>query len=182
MAWHQSSAAMMTQVFFFLLVFLLSVYLLLTKKASKRLPPGSLGLPIIGQSLSFLSAMRKNTSEEWLQDRIRKYGPISKMSILGAPTLFIHGQAANKFVFSCDGNTLDSKQPSSISRVCGERNILELSGHDHKRVRGALLSFLKPEVLKQYVSKMDEEIRKNFDMHWHGKKTVLVSEFYLKKS
>ena len=96
MAWHQSSAAMMTQVFFFLLVFLLSVYLLLTKKASKRLPPGSLGLPIIGQSLSFLSAMRKNTAEEWLQDRIRKYGPVSKMSILGAPTLFIHGQAANK--------------------------------------------------------------------------------------
>ncbi|KAL3596205.1 hypothetical protein D5086_007842 [Populus alba] len=124
---------MMTQVFFFLLVFLLSVYLLLTKKASKRLPPGSLGLPIIGQSLSFLSAMRKNTAEEWLQDRIRKYGPISKMSILGAPTLFIHGQAANKFVFSCDGNTLGSQQPSSISRVCGGRNILELSGHDHKR-------------------------------------------------
>ncbi|PNT39107.1 hypothetical protein POPTR_004G017700v4 [Populus trichocarpa] len=165
---------MMTQVFLFLLVFLLSVYLLLTKNASKRLPPGSLGLPIIGQSLSFLSAMRKNTAEEWLQDRIRKYGPISKMSILGAPTLFIHGQAANKFVFSCDSNTLDSQQPSSISRVCGERNILELSGHDHKRVRGALLSFLKPEVLKQYVSKMDEEIRKHFEMHWHGKKTVLA--------
>ncbi|CAK7351137.1 unnamed protein product [Dovyalis caffra] len=96
------------------------------------------------------------------------------MSILGTPTVFLHGQAANKFVFTCDSNILATQQPSSIRRVCGEKNILELSGHEHKRVRGALLSFLKPEVLREYVSKMDEEIRKHFEMHWRGKNKVLA--------
>ncbi|KAL7242778.1 hypothetical protein ACSBR1_015213 [Camellia fascicularis] len=44
-----------------------------------------------------------------------------------------------------------------MRRVCGVNNILVLSGEDHKRKRGALLSFLKPEALKEYVGKMDED-------------------------
>jgi cytochrome P450 family 26 subfamily A len=163
-----------------MLLFLLPLYLLLIacRKSSKKLPPGSLGFPIIGQTFSFLSAMRKNRAEEWLQDKKRKYGPISKMSLLGAPTVFVCGQAANKFIYTCDDSILANQQLSSIRRLCGERNILELSGHEHKRVRGALVSILKPEVLKQYVGKMDEEVRKHFKIHWHGKKKVLVGQFY----
>jgi len=110
-----------------------------------------LGLPIIGQSLSFLSAMRKKHSRRMASGRVRKYGPISKMSLLGTPTVFLHGPAANKFFYTRDSNILAKQQPSSVRRVCGEKNILELSGHEHERVRGALLSFLKPEVLQQYI-------------------------------
>ncbi|CAN6560718.1 unnamed protein product [Malus baccata var. baccata] len=44
--------------------------------------------------------MRANTAETWLQQRIAKYGPVSKMSLFGRPTVFIHSQAANKFLFT----------------------------------------------------------------------------------
>ena len=47
--------------------FLLPLYFLLTRRISKRLPPGSLGLPILRQTLCFSNAMRKNTAEKWLQ-------------------------------------------------------------------------------------------------------------------
>ncbi|XP_050214238.1 cytochrome P450 716B1-like [Mercurialis annua] len=161
-------------IYFFSIILLLPLYLLLSNKISKRVPPGSLGLPIIGQSMSLLRAMRDNTAEKWLQDRIRKYGPVSKMNVFGARTVFLHGQAANKFVYTCDGSILANQQPSSIRRLVGERNILELSGDDHKRIRGALVSFLKPEELKQYVGRMDQEIRKQFEMHWHGKQKISV--------
>ena len=86
--------------------------------------------------------MRKNTAEKWLQERIRKYGPISKMNIFGARTVFLHGQAANKFIYTCDGSILANQQPASVRRVVGVRNITELSGDEHKRIRGALVSFL----------------------------------------
>ncbi|GMP69887.1 hypothetical protein CsSME_00028973 [Camellia sinensis var. sinensis] len=49
-------------------------------------------------------------------------------------------------------------------RVCGEKNVLELT----------LVSFLKPETLKQYVGKIDEEVRKHMERHWHGKNEVKV--------
>ncbi|CAM8940223.1 unnamed protein product [Rhodiola kirilowii] len=146
----------------------------LKKKGDRRLPPGSLGLPIIGQSLSLLRAMRSNTEERWLKERAERYGPVSKLSLFGCPTVFLSGQEANKFIYTCDGSVLGSQQPASLRRITGERNLLELSGGDHKRLRGALMSFLKPEVLKQYVGKMDQEIQSHMDLHWHGKDKVQV--------
>ncbi|KAK9269224.1 hypothetical protein L1049_000994 [Liquidambar formosana] len=156
-------------------LFLIPIFLLLAKRrSSKRLPPGSLGIPIIGQSFDLLQAFQANTAEKWLEERIRKYGPISKLSLFGKPTVFIHGPAANKFVFTSDISTIADQQMKSVQMILGDRNLLELSGKDHKRVRGALLSFLKLESLKQYVGKIDEEMRKHLEMHWQGKEKVVV--------
>ena len=94
------------------------------------------------------------------------------MSLFGKPTIFIHGQDANKFVFNNGGTSFTSQQPESTRMILGDRNILELSGEDHKRVRSALMLFLKPESLKRYVRKMDEEIRNHLKMHWHGKQKI----------
>ncbi|PWA98942.1 cytochrome P450 [Artemisia annua] len=109
-----------------------------------------------------------------VQERIAKHGPIWKSGLFGYLTVVLHGPSANKFIYTCDGNMLSSTQPPSISRVLGTKNILELSGHDHKRVRAALVSCLKLELLKQYVAKVDEEIQHHLQTHWHGKHEVEV--------
>ena len=124
--------------------------------------------------------MRANTAEKWLEERIKKYGPISKLSLFGQPAVFIYGQAANKLVFASDGSTISNQQAKSNQMIMGDRNLLELSGEDHKRVRGAIVSFLKPESLKQYVGKMDAEVRKHLEMHWQGKQRVTVHITYQK--
>lgn len=158
-------------------LFIIPIFFIIIKtKASpkKQLPPGSLGLPIIGQSLTLLRAMRANTAEKWLEERVRKYGPVSKLSLFGKPTVFIHGQAANKLVFAGDSGAIANQQTTSVRVILGERNLLELSGDDHKRVRDALVSFLKPECLKQYVGQIDGEIKRHLEMHWQGKDQVKV--------
>ncbi|XP_065879755.1 cytochrome P450 716B1-like [Euphorbia lathyris] len=164
-------------IFFIFFVLILPLYFLLKTKSSKNVPPGSLGFPIIGQTLSFLQAMKTNTAESWLQERVRKHGSVSKMNVFGVRTVFLHGQAANKFIYTCDHTVLNNEQPSSVRRIMGERNIMELSGHEHKRVRGALVSFLKPDVLKQYVGRMDEGIRREIGIHWHGNQKISVMPF-----
>ena len=170
-------------IFLAIFLFLIPIFLLFTKgrRSLKRLPPGSLGIPMIGQSLGLLRAMRANTAEKWLEQRIKKYGLISKLSLFGKPAVFIYGQAANKFVFTSDSSTLSNQQTQSLRTILGEQNLLELSGEDHKRVRGALVSFLKPESLKQYVGKMDEEVKKHLEMHWQGKQQVKVCTLMLPK-
>ncbi|KAM4092463.1 hypothetical protein ACB094_06G041100 [Castanea mollissima] len=151
-------------IFLAISLFLIPIFFLLTKgrRSSKRLPPGSLGIPLIGQSLGLLRAMRANTVEKWLEQRITKYDPISKLSLFGNPTGFLSGQAANKFVFTSDSSTVSSRQTQSSH---------------HKRVRGALVSFLKPESLKQYVEKIDEGVKKHLEMHWQGKQQVKILTF-----
>ncbi|CAN1172135.1 Taxane 13-alpha-hydroxylase [Linum perenne] len=160
-----------------ILISLLSIALLLANFRPKpsnsgKLPPGSLGFPVIGQSLQLLWAMRSNTGEKFLEERIAKYGPISKLSLFGKPTVFIHGQAANKLVFT--GSGLGNSQTKSVRSILGENNLMELSGEEHKRIRGALVSFLKADSLKKYVGKMDEEVRLHVQTHWKGKEEVKV--------
>lgn len=166
-------------IFHFILtstLFLLPIFILfiIRRRQSRRLPPGSLGIPIIGQSLGLLWAMRANTAEKWMTERAKKYGPVSKMSLFGKPTVFIYGQAANKFVFTNEGSKLSNGRPECVKMILGDRNLLELIGEDHKRVRNALTSFLKPECLKNYIGKMEEEIREHLELHWKGKQKVTV--------
>ncbi|XP_051135311.1 cytochrome P450 716B1-like [Andrographis paniculata] len=159
-----------------LFLLLLPVLILITKskKPLERVPPGQLGLPIIGQSFKLLWAMRSNTAEQWISARAKRYGPISKMSLFGKPTVFVHGQTANRLVFGGDGTKLSIQQTESMRMLLGERCLLELVGEDHKRLRNALTSFLKPESLKNYIGRIDEEIKLHLEANWHGKETVTV--------
>ncbi|KAL4563063.1 hypothetical protein LXL04_027094 [Taraxacum kok-saghyz] len=127
-----------------------------------------------GQSLALLKALKDDKVVNWFQKGITKYGPIWKAGLFGYPTVILHGPAANKFIYTYDGNILTSTQPPSISRILGSNNLFELAGHDHKRVRAALASFLKLDVLKRYVGKVDEEIQYHLQTHWHGKHEVQV--------
>lgn len=157
-------------------IFPILFFLLIRRRGRSltRLPPGSLGIPFIGQSLSLLRAMKVNTAEKWIDERAEKYGPISKLSLFGSPTVFINGPVANKFIFTADSTMISNQQTASIRMILGDRNLLELTGHDHKRVRSALMPFLKPESLKQYIGKMDNEFRNHLQMHWEGKDQVTV--------
>ncbi|XP_061347414.1 cytochrome P450 716B1-like [Gastrolobium bilobum] len=162
-------------LFFATSLFLIPILLLIRRLSSRRrVPPGSLGIPLIGQSLAILEALRANTAEKWFEERARKYGSVSKLSLFGKPTVFIYGQDGNRFIYTNDGRTIGTGQPQAIKMMLGARNLLQLSGQDHKRVKSALARFLKPEFLKQSVGKIDEEVRRNIEMHWQGKQQVKV--------
>uniref|UniRef100_A0A0D3GRN4 Cytochrome P450 n=1 Tax=Oryza barthii TaxID=65489 RepID=A0A0D3GRN4_9ORYZ len=113
--------------------------------AAKKLPPGSLGLPVIGQSLGLLRAMRSNSGERWVRRRIDRYGAVSKLSLFGKPTVLVAGAAANRFVFF--SGALALQQPRS---------------------------FLRPEMLRMYVGKIDGEARRHVAGCWSGRAAVTV--------
>uniref|UniRef100_A0A0E0EC47 Cytochrome P450 n=1 Tax=Oryza meridionalis TaxID=40149 RepID=A0A0E0EC47_9ORYZ len=140
--------------------------------AKKKLPPGSLGLPVIGQSLGLLRAMRSNSGERWVRRRIDRYGAVSKLSLFGKPTVLVAGAAANRFVFF--SGALAMQQPRSVQRILGDKSILDLVGADHRRVRGALSEFLRPEMLRMYVGRIDGEARRHVAGCWSGRAAVTV--------
>ncbi|KAH9310995.1 hypothetical protein KI387_026030 [Taxus chinensis] len=140
----------------------------------KNLPPGNLGLPVIGQTFEFLSAYKSNTAKDWIEEKVSKYGSVFKTSIMGCPTVVLTGQAGNRFIFQSDCNTITNKQPISVSRIVGKKNILELTGEDHKRMRGAIMQFLKPEALQKFVGRMESVIQHHFLDCWEGKECITV--------
>ncbi len=55
------------------------------KGSSNSLPPGSLGLPILGETLQFL------LDANFADKREKQYGSIYKTHILGRKTIFMSG-------------------------------------------------------------------------------------------
>ncbi|KQK21248.1 cytochrome P450 716B1 [Brachypodium distachyon] len=158
---------------------LASIFLLSKQRSSARedhrrqqLPPGSLGLPVIGQTLGFLNALRSNTAEAWLRQRAATHGPVSRFSFLGVPTVLIVGPSANKFFFSSPG--LTAKTTMAANRMVGKRNIRELTGSDHRRVRAMFVKFLKLDAVRGYVASIDDEVRHHLSTEWRGHATVAV--------
>ncbi|KAI4994784.1 hypothetical protein ZWY2020_034687 [Hordeum vulgare] len=139
--------------------------------AAYNLPPGNLGVPFIGSTFSLLRAFRSNTDEQWFRDRIKKYGPVSTMSLLGSPTVLLAGPAANHFIFSNDGLILT--QTGALRALVG-RSVLTLTGNELKLVRAALQGYLKPEMVRRYVCKIDHEVRSHIELNWVGRDSVTV--------
>jgi cytochrome P450 len=141
------------------------------KPCPAELPPGALGLPVIGQTFGFLCAIRANSVEEWIRDRINRYGPVSKASLFGRPTVLLAGPAANKLVFF---SSLMPMLPRSVQRIVGERNVVSHHGHNQVRIRGALSEFLEPDILKVYVGRIDAIVRRHLGENWSGGRTTVT--------
>jgi len=142
------------------------------KPGRAKLPPGPLGLPLIGENLAVLRATRADRGNEWLRDRINTYGPVWKASLLCTPTVFMSGVAANKFIFF--NSALQVSTPLSYRRIFGDKSIVDAHGEDHRRIRGALMEFLRPDKLKLYVGRIDAKVRQHMEENWHGRTTVRV--------
>ncbi|KAH9311016.1 hypothetical protein KI387_026051 [Taxus chinensis] len=140
----------------------------------KKFPPGSLGLPVIGQTLQFLRAQKCNKSKEWIQEKVAKYGPVFKTSLLGCPTVVLTGQAGNRFLLQNDYNIIINKKPITVSSVLGKKNLFELPVQDHKRMRAAIMQFMKPEGLQKFVGRMESVIVQHFFDCWQVKQSITV--------
>nr|ATG29925.1 CYP728Q11 [Taxus chinensis] len=140
----------------------------------KNFPPGSLGLPVIGQTLQFVRARKCNKSKEWIQEKVAKYGPVFKTSLLGCPTVVLTGQEGNKFLLQNDYNMVINKRPIRVSRVLGNKNLFELPVEDHKRMRAAIMQFMRPEALQKFVGRMESVIVQHFSDCWQGEQSITV--------
>ncbi|XP_045819223.1 taxadiene 5-alpha hydroxylase-like [Trifolium pratense] len=139
------------------LAFLLKNFL--SKSQPKNVPKGSLGYPIIGETLSFLKAQKKDKGSNWIEERVSKYGSVFKTSLMGSPTVFIIGQQGNKFVLGTSDDIISAKKPPTLQKILGKQSLIELTGSRHKLIKGGMMKFLKPECLQNYVKKMDELVR-----------------------
>ncbi|GLJ12633.1 hypothetical protein SUGI_0194930 [Cryptomeria japonica] len=140
----------------------------------QKLPPGSLGLPVIGETYQFLRAYKEFKAKDWVEERVTKYSSVFKTSLMGRHTVVLTGQAGNRFLFQNEWTMFASTQAPTALRIFGVRSMLDAEEEVHKRLRGAVMSFLKPESLKSFVGRMESVIQKHFVDHWEGKERVTV--------
>ncbi|MCJ8282993.1 MAG: hypothetical protein MJK14_25120 [Rivularia sp. ALOHA_DT_140] len=67
-----------------------------TNSKTLPLPPGDFGLPVIGETISFIR------DSDFIEKRYQKHGSIFKTHIFTNPTIVMIGSEANRFLFTND--------------------------------------------------------------------------------
>ncbi|XP_022740313.1 cytochrome P450 716B1 [Durio zibethinus] len=138
-----------------------------------KLPPGKMGLRLVGETLEFYKAQRNNRLfEEFVEPRIAKYGKVFKTSLMGSPTVVVNGAEANRFIFSNEFKLVISSWPSSSVQLMGRNSIMEKQGDQHRFLRGLVTSCLSGASLEALVPKICNAVRLHLDKNWLGKDVV----------
>jgi retinoid hydroxylase len=135
----------------------------MTKLKHKQIPPGSYGLPILGETLAFLF------DKNFIEKRYRRYGSIFKTHLIGRPTVVMVGPKAVEFVLSSHMENFSWREgwPDTFKALLGESLFLQ-DGEEHRRNRRLMMPALHGPALTNYVSTM-EEITLNYLQKWEAK-------------
>lgn len=120
------------------------------------LPPGNLGLPIIGETISFIR------DSDFADKRYKKYGSVYKTHIFGKPTVVMIGSEANRFLFTNDNKYFSNQWPRSTRILLGPASISVQMGSTHQKRRKILSQAFQPRALAEYTSTMEEILRSYF--------------------
>jgi retinoid hydroxylase len=119
------------------------------KKQLLPLPPGNLGLPIIGETISFFR------DRNFAKKRQQKYGSIFKTNILGRPTIYLSGAEANRFIFSNENNFFAIAFPRSTRILLGDKSLSTNTGNFHTSRRKLIYQAFQPRALANYIPTME---------------------------
>lgn len=115
-----------------------------TSNKSLPLPPGSLGLPVVGETLKFISDTKK-----FVKERGKKYGSIFKTNIIGQNTIYITGSEPIGFLMKKESQYVDMTMFPSMQKLLGNV-VANQMGDIHKSRRQIIAQAFKPRNLKDY--------------------------------
>jgi retinoid hydroxylase len=115
---------------------------------SQPLPPGNLGLPVIGETIAFF------TDREFALRRHEQYGPVFKTNIFGQTTVFLQGAEGNRFILSHENEYFQVSWPPSVKQLLGPLSLALQTGGMHTSRRKILAQAFQPRALAGYVAAM----------------------------
>jgi len=126
--------------------------------ANHPLPPGSFGLPLLGETLEFLKG-----PAEFSAKRQREHGPVFRSHVLGAKTVFLLGAEANQWIFAGDGKYLRSHWTSGVRRLLGARSLALIEGGEHRERRRLLAPHFSYAAMRGFVPTLESLITRHLE-------------------
>ncbi|WOK92741.1 ent-kaurenoic acid oxidase 1 [Canna indica] len=102
----------------------------------RRLPPGDMGWPLVGNMWAFLRAFKSNDPDSFIASFIRRYGHtgIYKAFMFGSPTIMVTVPEISKQVLMDDDHYVPG-WPKATCDLIGKKSFVGISQDEHKRLR-----------------------------------------------
>lgn len=133
-------------------------------------PPGSTGLPIVGEALKFLA-----DPFTFQLERTRAHGPIWKTKILGDTVVFFVGPKAFSFFLDPDNFTREQGSPPHMRAILHPDAVPFIDGERHKARKRLLLQAFTPDALASYLPALDALLAR-YLTSWAGPPEVRLAD------
>ncbi|XP_071913545.1 abscisic acid 8'-hydroxylase 1-like isoform X1 [Coffea arabica] len=164
-------------------VLALGVTVLLSKetKRGKSGIPGSLGIPFLGETLSFLSANNSNKGcYEFVRLRRSWYGKWFKTRIFGKIHVYVPSVDGAKTIFANDFALFNKGYVKSMADAVGKNSLLCVPHESHRRIRRLLSEPFSMNSLSKFVQKIDCMLSKRLEKLERDGQSFVVLDFNMK--
>ncbi|XP_037431846.1 cytochrome P450 87A3-like [Triticum dicoccoides] len=100
-----------------------------------RLPPGSMGFPLVGETFQFLRPSPSLDIPAFYKQRLERYGRLFKTNLVGHPVVVSMDAEVNRFIFQQEGKLFRSWYPDTANSIFGKDSMVYYDGSVHKYVR-----------------------------------------------
>nr|AIK01725.1 CYP720B2 [Pinus banksiana] len=130
---------------------LLQLYKLVWGASSRpyKLPPGSTGWPLIGETISFFRGINSTAQpRQFIQERERRYGEIFRSNLFGRSRIVVSVDPEfNKHVLQHEGRQFQANYPKPLRNLIGKYGLLSVHGDLQRKLHGAAVNLLRFERL-----------------------------------
>ncbi|XP_039173924.1 cucurbitadienol 11-hydroxylase-like [Eucalyptus grandis] len=124
------------------------------RSSGGKLPPGSMGFPLIGETIEFFMPSKSVDIPPFLKKRTKRYGTLFKTNVVGRPAVISADPDFNRFILLEEGKSVEMWYLDAFAKLLGHDTTTDLevktnvTGYIHKHVTNVILNHFGPERLK----------------------------------
>ncbi|VVB13291.1 unnamed protein product [Arabis nemorensis] len=134
-------------------------------KSNGKLPPGSMGFPIIGETLDYFKPHGFYEISPFLKKKMLRYGPLFRTNILGVKTVVSTDMDVNMEILRQENKSFNLSYPDGLVKPLGKDSLFFKTGNIHKHIKQISMRLLGSENLKRKIIKdMDRVTREHLSL------------------
>ncbi|KAI3446076.1 hypothetical protein Pfo_002741 [Paulownia fortunei] len=159
----------------FIIVFLTYwIYRWRNPKCDGLLPPGSSGIPLIGESLELIIPSYSIDVQPFLKKRLQRYGPLFRTNVAGRNVVVSADQEFNNFIFQQEEKLVVHWYLDLFAKLFKQGELRPDGLSVHKYMRNLVLSHFGVECIKQNLLSQFEELVRRTLHSWSIQDSIEV--------
>ncbi|KAF3496800.1 hypothetical protein DY000_02057795 [Brassica cretica] len=151
------------------------VYSWRNPKCRGKLPPGSMGFPLLGETIQFFKPNPTSDIPPFIKQRVKKHGPIFKTNLVGRPVIVSTDPDLSFFVFQQEGRCFQSWYPDTFTNIFGKKNVGSLHGFMYKYLKSMVLTLFGYDGLKKMLPQVELTANKRLEL-WSNQESVELKD------
>ncbi|XP_028071122.1 cytochrome P450 87A3-like isoform X2 [Camellia sinensis] len=134
------------------------------------LPPGSMGLPLIGETIQLLIPSRSLELHPFISKRVQRYGPVFRTNIVGKPVVVTTDPKFNHYILTEEGKSVELWYLDTFTTMLP----IYAVGNVQKYIRNTTLSRFGVEGIRVNLLSQVEQVIQTTLRHWSTNQIVDV--------